>query len=119
MQFDGGADLGIDFIDIELRWEMCAMKTWTSMPAMSWPGTNTFSDHGTAVLGEIIGYDNEYGVTGISHDANARMVSVNGDPATWPDVANSINTAAANLGAKIALVETGAGVANSVIKALN
>lgn len=97
-QFDGGAGAGTDFIDVELGWDVCHedLDVYASDVLA---GTNSFSDHGTAVLGEIIGYDNDYGVTGIAHQANARMVSVNGDPGTWPDVANSLNTAAGALSA--------------------
>ncbi len=49
-------------------------------------------NHGTAVLGEIIGHKNGYGITGIANEAKARMVSIFGNT-----TANAINIAASNL----------------------
>ena len=103
-EFDGGAGVGVDFIDIEQGWDVCH-EDLNVTAADVLAGTNTFGNHGTSVLGEIIGFNNNYGVTGIAHQANARLVSYIG-PDSYPDVHNGINTAAANLNAgDIILIE--------------
>jgi len=96
-QFDGGAGLGIDIIDVEQGWDVCH-EDLDVLAGDVLAGTNSGSDHGTAVLGEMIGFNNNYGVTGIAHQANVRMVSYIGID-SYPDVHNALNTAAANLNA--------------------
>lgn len=64
-------------------------------------GTNNTADpwfhHGTAVLGVIAGFDNNYGVTGISSKVGMKMVSIYNGP-TQTSSANAVNVAASNIG---------------------
>lgn len=53
-------------------------------------------DHGTAVLGEIFGQDNGFGVLGIAHEADAGFVSTAGGRANAIDVATA-NSAAGDV----------------------
>ena len=55
------------------------------------------SDHGTAVLGEVIGEHNGYGISGFAPDVQYGTVAVNLD--TWPDVARFFQEAIDNLDA--------------------
>lgn len=92
-QFDGGAGYGSSFIDIERGWDVCHEDLNVDSSDVL-AGFNMEKDHGTAVLGEVIGSNNGYGVTGIAHQANAQMVSYknHGD---HPDISAAIYTAAA------------------------
>ena len=54
-------------------------------------------DHGTAVMGELMGKNNAYGVTGIAYDATIKMSPACMDSACSDyDPANAINTARLN-----------------------
>jgi len=81
----GGRGQGVRIIDVEgdwvldhedLRGRTVATLTLGADPAADWQGAHdTFLQHGTAVLGEMIGADNNFGVLGIAPDAEAGVVS--------------------------------------------
>lgn len=76
----GGRGTGISIIDIEGAWRFTHEDlkqnqggvVGTQSSDMGW------RNHGTAVLGEISGDRNAYGITGISPDAHVRGVSIFG-----------------------------------------
>ncbi len=89
----GGRGQGAQLIDIEGAW----FFSHEDIPPPFWFGGAVFSDqdwrdHGTAVLGEIVGADNGYGVMGIAPDTDFGAVGVNGLP-----TADAIDLAAAHL----------------------
>ena len=89
----GGTGDGLKVLDIEGAW----LWDHEDLPDPFFTAGGQFDDegwrnHGTAVLGEIRGTMNSYGVTGIAHDAQVGGVSV-----AELSVADAINTASANL----------------------
>jgi len=74
----GVAGSGVSIVDIEGGWQ----NTHEDFPSPFTPidGTNStdsvWRQHGTAVLGEMVGEDNGVGVTGIAHDAGFSTVSI-------------------------------------------
>jgi hypothetical protein len=91
----GGKGAGITVADIEGGWQI-GHEDLDIHNADLLSGTNSatpaWREHGTAVLGEIIGTKNGYGISGIANQAKARMVSIFGN-----STANAINIAADNL----------------------
>ncbi|PTL76642.1 S8 family peptidase [Vitiosangium sp. GDMCC 1.1324] len=90
----GGAGLNVKVVDIEGGWR----TTHEDMPTLFTQIGTQYTDiswrnHGTAVLGEIIGASNAYGVTGIAHQAQAGVSSI-GSQST----AAAINSAASAAG---------------------
>ncbi|WP_164012850.1 S8 family serine peptidase [Pyxidicoccus trucidator] len=90
----GGNGAGIRFVDIEGGWR----TTHEDMPGLFTQLGAQFNDlgwrnHGTAVLGEVVGAPNGYGVTGIAHGASAGVSSI-GSQST----AAAISSAAAAVG---------------------
>ncbi|HZI16395.1 MAG TPA: S8 family peptidase [Myxococcus sp.] len=90
----GGAGSGVKVVDIEGGWR----TTHEDMPGLfTQIGTQIndlgWRNHGTAVLGEIVGAPNAYGVTGIAHAAQAGVSSI-GSQST----ASAISNAAAAVG---------------------
>ncbi|MCY1014192.1 S8 family peptidase [Pyxidicoccus sp. MSG2] len=72
----GGAGAGVRIVDVEGGWR----TTHEDMPALFFQGGTQVNDigwrnHGTAVLGEMVGVANGYGVTGIAHQAQAGVQS--------------------------------------------
>ncbi|MFP2910080.1 S8 family peptidase [Pyxidicoccus sp. 3LFB2] len=72
----GGAGAGVRIVDVEGGWR----TTHEDMPALFFQGGGQVNDigwrnHGTAVLGEMVGVANGYGVTGIVHQAQAGVQS--------------------------------------------
>ena len=68
----GGNGAGVRIVDVEGGWR----STHEDMPALFHTGGTQIDDvdwrnHGTAVLGEMVGAANEYGVTGIANGARA------------------------------------------------
>ncbi|MFP2908285.1 S8 family peptidase, partial [Pyxidicoccus sp. 3LFB2] len=85
----GGNGAGIRFVDIEGGWR----TTHEDMPGLFTQIGTQFNDigwrnHGTAVLGEVVGAPNAYGVTGIAHGASAGVSSI-GSQATSAAIANA------------------------------
>lgn len=94
-QFRGGKGDHVNVIDIEGGWNF-AHKDLRQFQGGVISGTNTadlaWRNHGTAVIGEIGGDENSFGVTGISPRANTRAVSIFGNGS-----ARAIRTAANSL----------------------
>lgn len=93
-----GTDMAM--VDIEYDWQLDHEDL--ELPAdrhLVANAVNPFgsNDHGTAVLGEIVGEDNGYGVTGITPSAFAYVAAANTTSGFNP--ANAINIAAATLNA--------------------
>jgi serine protease len=90
----GGNGAGIRFVDIEGGWR----TTHEDMPDLFTQIGAQYNDlgwrnHGTAVLGEVVGAGNGYGVTGIAHAASAGVSGIgNQSPAA------AISNAAAAVG---------------------
>jgi hypothetical protein len=73
----GGRGVNVKVVDIEGGWR----TTHEDMPALFYQGGTQYNDigwrnHGTAVLGEIVGVNNAYGVTGIASSARAGVESI-------------------------------------------
>jgi hypothetical protein len=89
----GGRGEGVKIIDIETGWNL---KHEDLPPTFYRAGLRLSAldarNHGTAVLGQLVGVDNGYGIIGIAHQARAGVVS-------WVGigVAAAINLAAAKL----------------------
>lgn len=101
-QVPGGDGSGTTFVDIEYSWQLdhedlelpptANIDTATAVD----PFGNT--DHGTAVLGMIVGRDNGYGVTGIAPAATARVAPANTQQYGF-SVARAVSLATAALNA--------------------
>ncbi len=90
----GGKGLNVKVVDIEGGWR----TTHEDMPALFTQIGTQYNDlgwrnHGTAVLGEIVGAANAYGVTGIANQAKAGVSSI-GSQST----ASAISSAASAAG---------------------
>jgi hypothetical protein len=90
----GGDGAGVKIIDIENDWVTTHEDLESSLGGVigSYPGGGSSSNHGTAVIGEMIAGDNGYGVTGICPGAEIGMISV-----TSMSTASAIYTAVENL----------------------
>ncbi|TSC20301.1 S8 family peptidase [Corallococcus sp. Z5C101001] len=106
---NGGRGTNVRFVDIEGGWR----TTHEDLPALFRQGGAQINDlgwrnHGTAVLGEIIGVANSIGVTGIANGATAGVEAI-GQQST----ASAITNAAAAAGAGgVILIELHAGGPN-------
>ncbi len=93
----GGRGSGMRVIDIEGGWNFAHEDLRINVGGLLGGINSTdmrWRNHGTAVIGEIIGNTNSFGVTGISPAANVRCMSIfNGGSA------NAVRTAADNLSA--------------------
>ncbi|MCY1033157.1 S8 family serine peptidase [Corallococcus sp. BB11-1] len=98
----GGRGNNVKFVDIEGGWR----TTHEDFPTFFRVGGTQFNDlgwrnHGTAVMGEIIGANNGYGVTGITSAATPGVEAIGAQSA-----ASAITNAAAAVGAGgVVLVE--------------
>lgn len=74
----GGDGSGVKVVDIEYAWQMTHEDLENSIGGIIGDEVpfGMDSHHGTAVIGEMIGTDNGYGVTGICPGADIGMVSV-------------------------------------------
>ena len=111
----GGRGSNVRFIDIEGHWNLnhddlpapfVRIPSTYSVPG---PGCDnslpdpvdvcTFiTSHGTAVIGEVVSINNGWGTTGIASNAQYG-ISDQENGTAWPNVANAINLAAAELSA--------------------
>jgi hypothetical protein len=94
----GGNGAGSDFWVIDCEWAWCFGHEDLDIDVsdvVNGSTDNSFPDHGTAVLGEYGACNNDYGVTGISHDVTLKMSDFDSEP-SW---ASNIATAGANLSA--------------------
>lgn len=97
----GSDGSGMSFVDVEYSWQLNHedLKVPTARVIKSGTPVDPFNntDHGTAVLGEIVGLKNAYGVTGIAPAAITKLSPAetkenNYDPATAILLAsNSLN----------------------------
>ena len=71
----GGDGTGVKIIDIEHFWNENHEDLEKAAGATIGPGNAPDGHHGTAVIGEMIGGDNGYGVTGICPGADIGMIS--------------------------------------------
>ncbi|WP_257450940.1 S8 family peptidase [Archangium lipolyticum] len=90
----GGKGAGVRIVDVEGGWN----TAHEDMPGLFRMGGTQYSDlswrnHGTAVLGEMVGAPNGYGVTGIAHEASAGYEGIGGQ-----STASAIANAAAAVG---------------------
>jgi hypothetical protein len=94
----GGRGAGVEIVDIEGGWQI-GHEDLDIKAGDLLAGSNVLDQdwrsHGTAVLGQLVGVDNAYGITGIASDARAKMIGVQGS--NDPTVANAINIAASYL----------------------
>ncbi len=90
----GGDGTGVKIIDIENDWVTTHEDLEASLGGVigAYPGGGSSSNHGTAVIGEMIASDNGYGVTGLCPGAEIGMISV-----TSTSTASAIYTAVENL----------------------
>jgi hypothetical protein len=83
----GGKGAGMKFIDVELAW----VEDHEDFTAANHfylggePEDPAYNDHGTAVLGEVVGAHNGYGIDGFAPDARFGMVAI--DLGLYPDTA--------------------------------
>ncbi len=99
----GGIDgNGIAFADVEFSWllnhEDLELPSTTNIDTATASDPFSDSNHGTAVLGEIVGGDNGYGVIGITPAASAFVAPAN-TVEFGENEARAINLAAATLNA--------------------
>ena len=81
----GGRGQGMRFIDVELWW-VWAHEEFSGFRQFyqGGVGDEDYMDHGTAVLGEVIGSDNGFGVTGFASLTSWGTVGITVDE--WPTV---------------------------------
>ena len=94
----GGRGESMRFLDVELGWTV-THEDFDGSALFYQSGTNdpSYVPHGTAVLGEVIGVDNGYGVTGFANEAEWGVVAITiGD---WPTVPQYFQDAVDNLDA--------------------
>lgn len=77
----GGDGTGVTIADVEGGWRDDHEDLDAALGGLI--GGTMFDDqdwrnHGTAVVGEMIGSDNGYGITGIAHGAELKMVAIGG-----------------------------------------
>ncbi|MFP2900831.1 S8 family peptidase [Corallococcus sp. 4LFB] len=105
----GGRGTNVRFVDIEGGWR----TTHEDFPSFFRVGGTQYNDlgwrnHGTAVLGEIVGASNGYGVTGIANAATPGVEAIGAQ-----STASAITNAAAAVGAGgVILIELHAGGPN-------
>jgi subtilisin-like proprotein convertase family protein len=72
----GGRGTGVFIIDIEYDWRDTHEDLDNALgQELCWTPKGSYTEHGTAVLGELGSGDNGYGVTGIVNDATLGMVT--------------------------------------------
>jgi serine protease len=89
----GGRGAGMKFMDVELGW--IHMHEDFDHDALFYNNNNddpAYRDHGTAVLGEVVAMNNDYGVTGFASDSQWGTVGILYDE--WPDVPHRFREAA-------------------------
>jgi serine protease len=92
----GATGSQVEVIDIEYSWNQSHEDLSKAAGALVANGTPidpfSNSNHGTAVLGELVADDNSFGVTGIVPDSDLSLVNANNSERGY-DLANSINVA--------------------------
>jgi len=72
----GGRGAGMKFIDVELGWDHEHEDFDPEALFYQGGADNGGSDHGTAVLGEVVGVANEFGITGFASEARWGTVGI-------------------------------------------
>ena len=80
--FKGGTGSGINIIDLEWGWNFSHEDLRARQSGVVGGTNSSNNNHGTAVIGEIGGDRNSYGVTGICPDANVSAVAFSMPTAT-------------------------------------
>jgi len=92
----GGKGLGMKFIDVELAWTEDHEDFTTEVFHIGGASQNElYEAHGTAVLGEIQGQHNGFGIDGFAPDIQFGVVAV--DIYEWPEVPHRFQEAVDNL----------------------
>jgi len=84
--YSAGKGGNVQFIDVELCW----LWTHYDLPVPFYEGGTpnpAYVDHGTAVMGEVAGIENSFGITGISPEVSAGGVAI--DINDWPETVGS------------------------------
>lgn len=92
--------LGVKIVDCEYGYvlnheDLCGVTLEPGQTIHPQVITNTWDEHGTAVLGELVGTDNIYGVTGMVPDAEVMLFtewSLEEGPRRVTSIANAIST---------------------------
>ena len=94
----GGRGAGLHFIDVELGWTL-SHEDFDSGNQFYQSGVNdpSYVDHGTSVLGEVLGMDNGFGVTGFASDVTWGTVAIT--VGEWPNVPHYFQDAVDHLSA--------------------
>ncbi len=71
----GARGKGIKVGDVEGAWTLDHEDLPACADLSETPGSTEYADHGTAVLGEIFGVPNSFGVTGIAPEATCQVAS--------------------------------------------
>jgi serine protease len=90
---NGGNGTGVKIVDVEGGWR----TTHEDLPTFFHTGGTQFADlgwrnHGTAVVGEMVGVKNAYGVTGIAHGAQIGYEAIGAQSAASA-ITNAANAA--------------------------
>ena len=72
----GGSGQGVRIIDIEWGWNFTHEDLLQNQAGVIAGNNSPNNDHGTAVIGEIGGDRNSFGITGISPDATVQAISL-------------------------------------------
>jgi hypothetical protein len=90
---------GIGFADVEMGWNLSHEDLRSKMPAglLTDQINPQFVDHGTAVLGLVVGSDNSKGIVGIAPGVTDVLLASHWDGASRENVANAVATAAQRL----------------------
>lgn len=82
---DGGRGQGMKYIDVELGWSFMHEDFDQLRQFHAAGGSDPdYVPHGTAVMGEVVGKDNGFGVVGFAPEAQWGTVAITVDE--WPDV---------------------------------
>lgn len=90
---------GIGFADVEMGWNRSHQDLKSKMPLALLTHQNHAQhvDHGTGVLGIVVGSDNAKGIVGIAPGVTSVLLASHWDGASADNVADAISTAAARL----------------------
>lgn len=94
----GGLGNNVKIVDIEDSWntshEDLKGKTTFIPNGTPWDPFND-NNHGTAVLGEMVGVNNGYGVNGIAQSSSVTLINASNNEHGW-DLVDALNLAASN-----------------------
>ncbi len=90
---------GIGFADVEMGWNRSHQDLKSKMPSRLLTHRNyaKYADHGTAVLGLVVGSDNAKGIVGIAPGVTSVFLASHWDRSSANNVADAVATAATRL----------------------